>query len=96
MIIAGFNSITAVMVLLLGNATGIAASTTNPFSVMVAMDALIDAGKIDSASQGIVFRYITFAIMATAGAIYVTVYAKFAKTKRDAGVVTPQDKADKA
>ncbi len=77
-ILAGFDNVTGLLVILLGTTTGLAASVVDPFSVASAYDAIPD--NVGSGSytigDGILFRFILFLLFTTIGCTFVTLYAR--------------------
>lgn len=94
MVMAGFNTLTATLIMLLGTCTGIAASTTNPFSVGIAVDAANsywqsiagDTGSYISNGDTLKFSAITWVVFVTIGSIFVTMYAKKAQDRKREGI----------
>ncbi len=77
LILAGFDSMTGLLIIVMGTTSGIAASVLNPFSVGAMSAALETGGPIDpiELSNGIIIRVITFTAFATFGSLFVTAYA---------------------
>ena len=74
-ILAGFDNVTGLLVILLGTTTGIAASLVDPFSVASAYDAIPGSVGEYDISDGIIFRTFLFALFASIGVTFVTIYA---------------------
>ncbi len=76
-ILAGFDNVTGLLVVLLGTTTGLAASVVDPFSVASAYDAIPDTVGSGSYTlgDGILFRALMFVIFVTIGTVFVTTYA---------------------
>ncbi len=70
-LIAGFDTMTGLLIILLGTTSGIAASIINPFSVGVAYDSI----PIASVGDGIFFRTVIFILFTIIGISFVTFYA---------------------
>ncbi len=75
-LMAGFDTVTGLLVILLGTTTGIASSVVNPFSVGVAYSVIPDnLGVPFGIGDGLLFRLLVFFILTICGAIFVTFYA---------------------
>ncbi len=74
-LMAGFDTMTGLLVILLGTTTGIASSVVNPFSVGVAYSVIPEGMGEYGIGDGLLFRLLVFAIFVTIGAIFVTTYA---------------------
>ncbi len=76
-ILAGFDNVTGLLVVLLGTTTGLAASVVDPFSVASAYDAI--PGTVGTGAytlgDGILFRLLMFFVFVLIGTIFVTTYA---------------------
>ncbi len=70
-LVAGFDTVTGLLIILLGTTTGIAASVINPFSVGVAYDSI----PIASMGDGIFFRMVILILFSAIGITFVTYYA---------------------
>ncbi|BDV02201.1 MAG: transporter [Candidatus Hepatoplasma vulgare] len=85
LLIAGFDSMTGFLVIVMGSTTGIAASTVNPFSVTVYADAMANSGAdyvtTASSSMGMGGRFAIFALFTIIGGSIITFYA--ARVKKD-------------
>ncbi len=71
MIAAGYNAMTALMTVIIGTTVGIAASTVNPFSAIIAADL---AGS--AVGQGLLLRAVMMVAGIIAGSIFVVRYAE--------------------
>ncbi len=78
LVLAGFDTITGLLVILLGTTTGFAMSTVNPFAVGAAEGALADVG-IEVAGMGLIFRLVWWVILTAIGSVFVTGYALMVK-----------------
>lgn len=74
LIIAGYDAVTGVMVILLGAGVGVLASTTNPFAIGVAASA---TGT--SIGDGLISRFLLFIIVEAIAIVYTMRYAKRVK-----------------
>ncbi len=74
-LMAGFDTVTGLLVILLGTTTGIASSVVNPFSVGVAYSVIPPAVGDFGIGDGLLFRLLVFFILTICGAIFVTTYA---------------------
>ncbi|MEG1048375.1 MAG: YfcC family protein [Bacilli bacterium] len=91
MMFAGFDSLTGAAIILLGAGVGVLGSTVNPFAVGAAIDALPEGVVVN---QGVVITlgailWITSYLIAT---IYVMRYAKKVKAKKEASLLTQEEK----
>ncbi len=75
--LAGFDTVTGLLVVLLGTTTGFAASTVNPFSVGAAVDAAGEA--IVTIGNGLIFRLVWWIILTGVAASAVTGYAWYVR-----------------
>ncbi|BDV02919.1 hypothetical protein [Candidatus Hepatoplasma crinochetorum] len=87
-LLAGFDTVTGLLVILLGTTTGFASSVINPFSIGVAVDSInnvniiIDGQTINiTMGDGMIARLIMFIILTTVGCIFMTLYAMRIKAK---------------
>ncbi len=86
LVLAGFDTMTGLLVILLGSTTGFTASTVNPFAIGAAVDAVNDGtglgdnGKI-TVGHGMGARWAVWAIIVLIGAVLVTWYA--ARVRKD-------------
>lgn len=82
LILAGFDAMTGMMVIVLGTTSGIAASVIDPFSVGVMANSLSTPTNTVSISDGIIIRMIMFIAFVAMGCFYVTWYgARVRKNK---------------
>ncbi len=81
LVLAGFDTMTGLLVILLGTTTGFAMSTVNPFAVGAAEGVIDEAlgGSLTVVGQGLIFRLVWWMILTAIGATFVTGYAMFAK-----------------
>ena len=82
LVLAGFDTITGLLVILLGTTTGFAMSTVNPFAVGAAEGSINDAlnnSDLNIIGAGLVFRLIWWVILTAVGAIFMTGYAHMVK-----------------
>ncbi|NOQ50081.1 MAG: hypothetical protein GQ557_00250 [Mycoplasmataceae bacterium] len=92
LILAGFDAMTGLLVILLGTTTGFTASIVNPFSVGISID-LINNNVLDSTNlqltmeQGIMMRIAIWILFTTIGVIFVTLYAHKVKKNPNNSVV---------
>ncbi len=82
--LAGFDTVTGLLVVLLGTTTGFAASTVNPFSIGAAVDAshdVIDSSgnAIVTIGNGLIFRLVWWVILTIVASLAVTWYAWFVR-----------------
>ncbi len=75
LIVAGFDAMTGLLVILLGSTTGFMMSTINPFAIGAAVDAASSSIDI-SMSDGLGFRFLAWGIATALGATLVTLYAR--------------------
>lgn len=75
--LAGFDTVTGLLVVLLGTTTGFAASTVNPFSVGAAVDASGQA--IVTIGNGLIFRLIWWIALTMLAASVITGYAWYVR-----------------
>ncbi len=75
LIVAGFDAMTGLLVILLGSCTGFMMSTINPFAIGAAVDAASSSIDI-SMSDGLGFRFLSWGIATALGATLVTLYAR--------------------
>ncbi|CRX37356.1 / / Arginine/ornithine antiporter / 230032:231639 Forward [Candidatus Hepatoplasma crinochetorum] len=87
-LLAGFDTVTGLLVILLGSTTGFASSVINPFSVGVAVDSInnvnimINGDTIGiTMGDGMIARLIIFIILTSVGCIFMTLYAMRVKAK---------------
>ncbi|BDV03494.1 MAG: hypothetical protein HPPSJP_2150 [Candidatus Hepatoplasma scabrum] len=87
-LLAGFDTLTGLLVILLGTTTGFASSVINPFSVGVAVDSINDMSiMIDGQTisitigDGMIARLVMFIILTSIGCIFITLYAIRVKAK---------------
>ncbi len=71
MMAAGYNAMTALLTVIVGTSVGIAASTVNPFSAMIAAE--VGGGKV---GDGMVLRAIMLIVGAVIGSYFVVRYAE--------------------
>lgn len=86
LVLAGFDSLTGFLVIVMGTTTGIAASTVNPFSVTVFADSMSSGGQYvadASSSQGLGGRFIIWALFTMVGAALLSIYANRARNNKD-------------
>ena len=83
MVAAGFDSVVAVGVILLGAGTGVLGSTINPFATGAAMAALSSAGVVNDPTIVMALGAILWATSTAIAIIFVLSYAK--KVKKDKG-----------
>ncbi|NQX83809.1 MAG: YfcC family protein [Mycoplasmataceae bacterium] len=88
LIMAGFDAVTGMIVIVLGSTTGMVASTVNPFSIGVATDAIDGIGI----GNGIGFRWVYWVVFTTMGAIYVTRYARRVQKTPELSVISEKDR----
>jgi uncharacterized ion transporter superfamily protein YfcC len=79
MLAAGFDIMTAVMVILLGSGAGVLASTVNPFAVGNAVSTAADAGVAITIGDGMLFRWISFIIFEGLAILFTLKYASDVK-----------------
>ncbi|MGL5330500.1 MAG: YfcC family protein [Peptostreptococcaceae bacterium] len=87
----GYDSLTAIATVFLGAATGVAASTINPFSVGIAQ-ALAEL----TPGSGIEYRFIMFVVFMVISIIFVSMYANKVKKDPTKSFVYELDKQNKA
>lgn len=84
MVIAGFDTMVATAIILIGTGVGVLGSTLNPFANGVAIDTIKSVGITDVSSAKVIFIGITLWVTSLiASIIYVINYAK--KVKKDKG-----------
>lgn len=76
MLAAGFDVVVALLVIFLGSAIGVLASTVNPFAVGAAVAAAEDAGVAVGLGDGLLARAILLVILTVVGIIFTMRYAK--------------------
>lgn len=82
LVLAGFDTITGLLVILLSTTTGFAMSTVNPFAVGAAEGAIDGALGLDGESivgVGLIFRLVWWFVLTAIGASFVTGYAMMVK-----------------
>ncbi len=85
LVLAGFDTITGLLVILLGTTTGFAMSTVNPFAVAAGeevINSVLDPTgllELSVTGVGILFRLVWWVVFTAIGASFVTTYAYFAK-----------------
>lgn len=87
---AGFNSKTAIVTMMLGVTTGIAASTLNPFTIAISVESLnTEYFPEGSLSIGTLMgaRFVIWFLLTAVGATFVTIYAK---KEREKNLVNPK------
>ncbi len=75
--LAGFDTVTGLMVILLGTTVGFAVSTINPFSIGAAVDAAAMDGF--TIGTGLIFRIVWWVILTLIAIAFVTTYAWYVK-----------------
>ncbi len=75
--LAGFDTVTGLMVILLGTTVGFAVSTINPFSIGAAVDAAAMADF--TIGTGLIFRIVWWVILTLIAIAFVTTYAWYVK-----------------
>ncbi len=94
--LAGFDTVTGLMVILGGTATGCAVSTVNPFAMGAADAAIADAGVKGVMSSVLIFNLVWWAIMTAITCSIITGYAAFVKKNPDKSFAkSEKEKADK-
>ena len=91
-IMAGFDAVTGMIIIVLGTTTGIAASTVNPFSIGAAVSA-IDSAEV-TLGTGIGFRWVYWVVFTGFGAAYVTWYAKRVQKDPSKSVLSEADREE--
>ncbi|WP_217987320.1 YfcC family protein [Vreelandella alkaliphila] len=89
-IAAGYDSVTAVAIILLGAGVGVLGSTVNAFATVIASDA---AGI--PFTEGLVLRLVILALCFVATVLYVMRYAARVRRSHDASIVSDQYEADR-
>ncbi len=95
LILAGFDAMTGLLVILLGTTTGFAASTVNPFAIGAAVDSLPDDIPVTS-GQAIGARLVIWIIFTIIGVTFVTSYAWYVLKKPSASFVANDHKKNLA
>ncbi len=76
LVLAGFDTMTGVLIISIGTTSGICASVLDPFSVGIMASMLEDGeGNTMAISDGMIIRMVEFAFIATFGASYCSWYA---------------------
>jgi len=78
MIAAGFDTMTGLLIILLGAGAGVLTSTVNPFAITVAVDGLNSGaqnGQLMTAGDGLVWRLVSWAIITALAIGFVMWYA---------------------
>lgn len=88
LIMAGFDAVTGMIVIVLGSTTGMVASTVNPFSIGVATDAIEGIGI----GNGIGFRWVYWVVFTAMGATYVTWYASKVHKNPELSVISESER----
>lgn len=96
LILAGFDSMTGFLVIVMGTTTGIAASTVNPFSVTVYADSMNAASETlnASSSMGLGGRFAVWALFTIIGASILTFYAARVKKNKSHSLLPDQYEDD--
>lgn len=89
MLAAGFDVITGFMIVAIGSALGIAGSIINPFTINIAVDATNQAigSNVVSSSDGIIWRCVSFIILASLAITMVTLYALKVKKNPNKSII---------
>ncbi|WP_280123361.1 YfcC family protein [[Acholeplasma] multilocale] len=98
MIAAGFDTFTGLLIVLVGAGTGTLASTVNPFVINVALDGLNGSGAVSetiSVGDGLVWRFVTWAVMTGAAIAYVMMYARKVKMNPSKSITFSTAEGDK-
>ncbi len=91
-IIAGYDALTGVFVILLGAGSGVLTSTINPFSIGAAVDAMPTDTIGGSVSEGMAFRWMAFVVFLSIAISFVVWYAlRVKKNKEKSGVIDLYD-----
>ncbi len=84
LVIAGFDTITGLLVVILGSTTGFAMSIVNPFAVAAgeqAIDGSLGTDLYSVVGEGILFRMFWWVVLTSIGSAFVTIYAD--RVKKD-------------
>ncbi|WP_051418458.1 YfcC family protein [Mesoplasma seiffertii] len=98
MLMAGFDTFTAFLIVFLGAGIGVVGSTLNPFAVTVAVNELNEWAKdpnFISSGDGLVWRFITWAILTIFAIVFTVRYAKKVKNNPQKSVVFATLEGDK-
>lgn len=76
--LAGFDTVTGLLIILLGTTTGFAASTVNPFSVG-AVESAVGNSEIFVMGDGLIFRLVWWLMLTVVSISFVTLYAWYVK-----------------
>ncbi|WP_381415139.1 YfcC family protein [Spiroplasma endosymbiont of Anurida maritima] len=87
---AGFDVLTAVMIILFGAGVGVTASTVNPFAIGAAVDAAVAAGADVSIGSGILIRVLTLVALITVSSVFIMWYARRVKSNPEKSPVFSQ------
>jgi uncharacterized ion transporter superfamily protein YfcC len=79
MLAAGFDTFTAIMVIIFGAGMGVAGSIINPFVVFTSIDALVKANISITAADGMIGRFIIYFAIVAIAITFVTLYARKVK-----------------
>lgn len=97
MIAAGFDTFTGFLVVFVGAGVGVLASTVNPFVVTVAIDGLGQdaSGKLLSAGDGLVWRFVCWFLMTAIAVTFVMLYAWRVQKNSEKSVTFQTREADR-
>ncbi|WP_342252690.1 YfcC family protein [Spiroplasma endosymbiont of Amphibalanus improvisus] len=98
MIAAGFDTITGLMIVLLGAGVGVMGSTVNPFLVTVAVNSILDGGfdpSVLSVGDGLIWRLVAWLLLTVIAIGFVMWYAKRVKTNPSKSVTFKTYEEDK-
>ena len=87
MLVAGFDVVVALLVIFLGSALGVLASTVNPFAIGAAVSAANDAGVDVGLGDGIFARGLLLVILTVVGIIFTMRYAKKVQANASESIV---------
>ncbi len=82
-ILAGYDAMVGVFIILLGSTAGFMASTINPFSIGVAAEAIPEGTNGGAISDGMLFRWMAFFVFVSITIIFIVWYAKRVKKNKE-------------
>ncbi|WP_051635994.1 YfcC family protein [Mesoplasma photuris] len=97
MMAAGFDKFTGLLIVMIGAGSGVIASTVNPFVISIAIDGLnsANANEAISAGDGLVWRFVIWAVITSISIGYVMWYANRVKKNPSKSVTFATLEGDK-
>lgn len=95
MIAAGFDTMTGLMIVLLGAGVGVMGATVNPFLITVAVNGIKESGFDINAGDGLVWRMVSWLVLTTIVITFVMLYAARVKRNNKVSVTFSTAKDDK-